>query len=1109
MASRAEHKPMSDYLREVQAAYSQGTDTEHTHRPALKKLIETLSPGVTATNEPRRVECGAPDYVVSLNTQHGPLTIGYVEAKNIGVSLDEATKSEQLRRYLSALPNFILTDYLEFRWFVDGHLRASARLAQVGSTRKLNVRKQGIADVERLLRDFLNQQPASVSNPSELAKRMARLTHMIRDMIVKVFSQNKASDMLTDLRRAFAKTLIPDLEEPSKTAEFADMYAQTIAYGLFAAWCNHSGGPFKRVGAAAEIPKTNPFLRKLFETVTGTELDNEPYAGFVDDLASLLTHADKDSILAHFGQHDRRKDPIFHFYETFLAAYDPKLREVRGVYYTPEPVVSYIVRSVDYLLRERFGCSNGLADTTRVSYSVREHGEIRKAESPRVLILDPACGTGTFLYAVVDHIREQIRQQRNAGSWSSYVREHLLPRLFGFELLMAPYAVAHFKLGMQLAAQDLAPAEQQQWAYDFSGNERLGVYLTNTLEQAEHNVETLFGPLRVITEEANAAAKVKSELPIMVVLGNPPYSGHSANRSWIVKDGRKVPSFIGGLVRDYYQVDGQPMNEKNPKWLQDDYVKFIRWAHWRIEQTGSGILAFITNHGYLDNPTFRGMRRSLMNAFDEIYVLDLHGNSKKKERAPDGGKDENVFDIQQGVAIGIYVRKPDHAGPAKVYHKDMYGLRVAKYEALYAEDVSTSDFNELMPTPPHYRFAPEDADLRNEYEGGVSISDIFKICSVGIVTARDELTVKYSPEEIKKTVQRFRSLTPESAREEFGLGPDVRDWKIELAQKDIADHGEASDLFVPMLYRPFDIRYTYYTGRSRGFHCMPRPAVMKHLVNRHNLALVLPKRIETPHEWRNVFASSTVVEHVAVSAKTIDYVMPLLTYEDVSSEPSSQMGLLTDHSTARKYNLNTAVISSLADRLSLRFLPDGKGDLESTFGPEDVFDYIYAILYCPTYRSRYAEFLRIDFPRIPLTSDVELFRRLCTLGSELVALHVMESPLLENPSVNYPVSGNHVIGPGHPKYLAPGEPEPRTGAPLAQGRVYINETQYFEGVEPEVWNFHIGGYHVCERWLKDRQGRAINDFSDQLHYRKVVVALRETIRLMYEINKAVPHWPVT
>ena len=796
------------------------------------------------------------------------------------------------------------------------------------------------------------------------------------------------------------------------------------------------------------------------------------------------------------------------------------MRESRGVYYTPEPVVSYLVRSVDYLLKTRFGCANGLADTATVEYEREEENggkpEKVKATAPRVLILDPACGTATFLYTVIDHIRAEFMRQENAGMWSGYVRNHLLPRIFGFELLMAPYAVAHFKLGMQLAGHDMTPAQCEKWAYDFSGDERLGVYLTNTLEEAERKAETLFGPLRVISREANAALKIKSELPILAVIGNPPYSGHSANRSWEMKEGKRVPTFIGHLIQDYYSVDGQPLREKNPKWLQDDYVKFIRWGQWRIERTGAGILAFITNHGYLDNPTFRGMRRSLMNAFTEIYILNLHGNSKKKERAPDGSPDENVFDIQQGVTLGIFVKEPDKVGPAKVFHADLWGLRETKYQRLFETDVNTTIWTQLGPQPPAYLFIEQDKDLSSEYENGWKITDAMPVNSLGIATARDNFAIRWSGAEVIRVARDFAALPIEEARTKYDLGEDVRDWKVTLAQEDLREHGIRSLGVKEILYRPFDHRFTYYTGRTRGFHCRPRREVMNHLLAGKNLGLSTTRSIEIGRGWEHVFCSQHITQLHTVSLKEVNYLFPLYLFDGGSPE-TGQRNLSESVPTfsERRANLKPGLIEDIRKRTGLQFTSDAKGDLKKTFGPEDVFDYIYAVLHSPTYRTRYTEFLKSDFPRVPLTSDVKQFRVLSGLGAELVGLHLLESPKLGKPIARYPVTGPNIVEKGFPKYLAPGEPEPGKGTPLPAGRVYISKPetqsgakgQYFEGVPSEVWNFHIGGYQVCEQWLKDRRGRTLT-YDDLEHYCKVVTALNETIRLMADIDTAIPKWPI-
>ena len=864
--------PIKPYLKQIEAALTAGNATEHTHRPALKALIEALAPGVTTINEPQRIACGAPDLVI---VRPDGLNVGYIEAKDVGKSLDEAERAEQLTRYRRALPNLILTDYLEFRWYADGELRTAARLARTGAGGKLTAEKGGAEAVRKLLGDFLAHQPAPIASPQLLAVRMARLAHLIRDMIATAFQGDKASALLRGWREAFAKTLIADLDQPEKTGEFADMLAQTLAYGLFAARIMDLSPGFSRQEAQGLIPKTNPFLRDFFYQVTGPEMDDEPFAGFVDDLAALLAAADMNAILVDFGVRTGQEDPVMHFYETFLAAYDPKLRETRGVYFTPSPVASYIVRSVDALLRTCFKCPQGLADSTQVEIdnpapAPPGKGGVKppkKIKIHKVLLLDPATGTATFPYAVIDHIRAGFMQSGNAGLWSSYVREHLLPRLFGFELLMAPYAVAHFKLGLQLAALDLPEAQRKAWAYDFQGDERVGVYLTNTLEGPhEHTGLPLF--TQFLARETDAADRIKQDLPVLVIFGNPPYSGHSANKgAWIdgllkgqLPDGTKTAS--------YYELDGQPLGERNPKWLQDDYVKFIRWAQWRIEKTGSGILAFITNHSYLDNPTFRGMRRALMNTFTDIYVLDLHGNAKKREVAPDGGKDENVFDIQQGVAIGIFVKEPGKAGPAQVHHAELWG-RQEKYAGCWMTAWRRRRGMELAPQAPFYLFVPQNTDLLGEYQQGWKVTDIFPVNSVGIVTARDGLTIRLTAEDVMQTVRDFVSLPVERARAKYRLGTDVRDWKVHLAQQDVQTSGPYDDKVIPILYRPFDSAL-YILHRQGGFICMPRAGVMGHMLRAQNLGLVLPRRVEVSGPWTHTLATNQAIEHVVVSLKTID-----------------------------------------------------------------------------------------------------------------------------------------------------------------------------------------------------------------------------------------------
>ena len=1064
-----------DYVDELNRNLSRGNATEHTHRPDLEALLETAQPGIIATNEPARIECGAPDYAISANG----LTIGYIEAKDIGISLDaierdsrrknpNSTNGKQLKRYRDALSNLIFTNYTEFRWYVDGERRLTAILADDDGSGKFAAKADSIDDTDKLLAAFFAHSPEPISDPEDLAHRMARLTHIIRDVVREAFNkEGQVSSNVDDLYEASKQTLVADLS----LDDFADMFSQTLAYGLFAARVNNASGDFSRRAAVYDIPAANPFLKEIFNLVAGYNAESEPFIGFVDDLSQLLANADMEAILSDFGRRGALQDPIMHFYETFLAAYDPSLRERRGVYYTPEPVISYIVRSVDLLLRERFGCADGLADYQRAEYEVLQEvdGEQKsvKRRSHRVLLLDPACGTGSFLYAVIDHIREHYRSGGNAGMWNSYVRDHILERVFGFELMMAPYAMAHLKLGMQLAAQDMPEEHRADWAYAFSGDERLGVYLTNSLEQAEQQIPSLFGPLRVIAEEANAASKIKRDLPIMVVLGNPPYSGHSSNASRV--NGRLT--WIGELVEDYKTVDGAALGERNSKWVDDDYVKFIRFGQWRIQQSGAGMMAFITNHTYLDNPTFKGMRQQLMDTFSDIYLLDLHGNSLRQERAPDGGIDQNVFDIRQGVAIAIFVKESGKGGQARIHHADLYGEREAKYEILSEIDIFTTDWEDLQPQSPNYLFKPWNYELAGEYEQWQKITDIMPVNSVGVITGRDRVAIRQRHDEMIGAAHGFAFPDDEEIDE---------------------------SLVTPILYRPFDTRYTYY---SKSVITRPRQEVMQHMRHLNNRALLTTRRIETQDSFDRVFVSETIGDGHAVSLKEISYLYPLYTY------PPEQ-GL--EVSSKREPNLSPAFTRDITQRLGLRFISDGKGDLSKEFGPEDVFHYIYAVFHSPEYRERYDQFLRADFPRVPLTDDLDLFRALVALGSQLADIHLLRASVPDSQPVSFPITGDNMVESAHPKYYPPSETPDGETAPVQRGRVYIGKSnrgsgkqgQYFDGIAPDVWESRIGGYKPMDKWLKDRKGRTLT-FDDITHYQRMAAALQETIRLTAAIDDVI------
>ena len=1059
------------YLQQVETALKRGDATEHTYRPFFKTLLESLHPAVTAINEPKRSAAGAPDYLVARKS--GNLTLGYVEAKDIGVSLDDAADSEQLARYRRSLPNLLLTDYLEFRRFVEGEKkpRLVARLARVLPSGKLAIDPADHPAALALLRDFATSEPAGIDHPEELARRMARLAHLIRDLIIDEFREDRASPLLQGWFKAFADTLLPNITRE----DFADMFAQTLAYGLFSARIMGGGvAKFDRAEAQRHIPKTNPFLAQFFYLITGPDLDDEPFAPFVGDLVQALARTDVYELLKNFGKKTGRADPMLHFYETFLGAYDPRLKELRGVFYTPEPVVGWLVRSVDSLLKSpaHFNLPDGLADASRAG---------PEPDSPhRVLVLDPATGTATFLYAIIRFVRQKFIDADDAGQWPGYVERDLLPRLFGFELLMAPYAVAHFKLGLELAARDMEDLWRDAWSYEFHNKERLHIYLTNTLDDLGHKSQALLGPAaQEITQESAAAAAIKQKLPVLVVIGNPPYSGHSANSG----------EWIASLVRDYYTVDGAPLGERNSKWLQDDYVKFIRWGQWRIEQSGGGILAFITNHGYLDNPTFRGMRQQLMGAFDEIWLVDLHGNADKGETPPDGEKDDNVFDIKRGVALAIFVKLPGGQSgtkkkPAKVRHAHLWGKRAYKYAWLDAHDVTNTKWTVLKPQSPSYYFFPQDLRLKTEYEAGWKLSDVMPVTLLGPNSHRDDFAIAFDEETAKRRFTDFFNpkITDADLRTRYDL-KDTRDWQLSDARKTTADQKS----IVRCLYRPFDSRVMLYGSYAFDYH---RPEINDTILA-GSLALISTR--QTKEAFAVFVTDKPAGQHKLATPYDGSYLSPLYIYP----RPKQPDEFIVEEGDGPVANLAPKFIAEFAAKLKLKFIPFGAGDRRKTFGPEDVLHYAYAVFHSPAYRTRYAEFLRIDFPRLPLTADAKLFRTLADHGKDLVDLHLLKTTGALK--IGYPAKGDNAV------MEVTYEP-PKSGQP---GRVRINSEQWFEGVPPEVWAFHVGGYQVAEKWLKDRRTRQLT-IDERRDYPRILAALAETLRLQAGIDEAIAAaggWP--
>ena len=778
----------STYLKNLAAVARQGDAREESFYPALADMLKEVATAtgktdVHVTTLPRPTEGGNPDFRLWNGRDR---IIGYVEAKKpTEERLDSIENSEQLQRYRATFPNLILTNFLEFRLYRNGE---HVQTVQAGRPLILNAVRtapplENQDELYALLDRFLDFALPQTFTAEDLAVELAKRTRLLRDVIGEQFQQERANpDRLSGFFEAFQTYLIGSLTPE----DFADLFAQTITYGLFAAR-TRAGNGFNRRAAFDNIPHTIGVLRDLFRFISLDELPDS-LAWCVDDLAEVLAVADAPGILNDYYREGKGSDPIVHFYETFLAQYDPDERERRGVYYTPEPVVGYIVRSLHSLLKTEFDERDGLA-------------------SDGVTLLDPAAGTMTFVARAAQEAVAEFKANYGGGGKEDFIRQHILQNFYALELMMAPYAVGHLKMSFFL----------EELGHRLADDERVPFYLTNTLDTEELEQSRLPG-LSALAEESRLAGVVKNQTPILLILGNPPYSGHSSNTG----------EWIRGLIDDYKQVDGKPLGEKNPKWLQDDYVKFLRFAQWKIEQADRGVVGMITNHGYLDNPTFRGMRRSLMHTFDDIYIIDLHGNSLKKETAPDGSPDENVFDIRQGVAIVFFVRRDSQKKrDAQVHHAELYGDRESKYDWLDHHDRGNTEWQKINPVSPFYLFVPRDEALEAEYRRFTSIPEVFPVNSVGIVTARDRLTIRWSEREAWDTVRAFSQMDPELARQAYQLGNDARDWKVTMAQKDLLDSGPIREKVVPILYRPFDMRHTYYTGRSRGSYVCPAPRLCR------------------------------------------------------------------------------------------------------------------------------------------------------------------------------------------------------------------------------------------------------------------------------------------
>lgn len=925
-------------------------------------------------------------------------------------------------------------------------------------------------------RTFTAVYHQQITDSKKLAHELALLAQHTRDTIISTYNVETGLGYVHLLFKKFQDNLVHDLT----VEQFADMYAQTIAYGLFSAKCMDNNEHFDWKDAIDKIPNTNPFLKTLIKSCFEKDGGNKIFFDELElaEIIKLLDNTNISNILEHFNRHTGggREDTVIYFYEDFLSEYEHDTKKRRGVYYTPWPVVKFMVRAVDDILKTEFGFKDGLADTATKEVKIKRDSKRKNSKGiitqvvdtetvPAIQILDPATGTGTFLREVILHIYETFRENNKGKSeeeikrlWNEYVPTHLLKRINGFELMMAPYAVAHMKLAMVL----------KDTGYDFESDERLNVLLTNSLEPSDSDASFMEQGQQIsffndpLAAEAYEADKAKNNPGINVIIGNPPYSGESANKGeWIMN-----------LMEDYKKEPGgkEKLKERNPKWINDDYVKFIRYAQYCIEKSGQGIVAFINPHGFIDNPTFRGMRWKLLSVFDKIYVLDLHGNSRKVEYDENGQKDENVFDIQQGVSIIILIKKQDKNEYSQLLHSSCLGTRTKKYNYLSVSKFAELPYKQIEVKSPAYTFLSINSDIE-KYNNYFSSNEIFLTSALGFQTHRDYFAVDSSIDGIKRKCKDFlnEQMSDDDIKEKYKLS-DTGDWNIADARNSLKSDLEWESKITKCLYRPFDIQWTIC---DNYFMDRPRKNIFNNVIGDTNYLIGIGRQglAVGDIEWCLTTISKTPVDANVFRRGGVN-LSPLYLY-------SEELG-----KTVRTPNLNPEIVKEISEKLGLPFAPDSDGGKTDSFAPIDLLDYIYAVLHSPKYRETYKEFLKIDFPRVPYPTDIDMFWKMVELGGQIRRIHLMESDVLNTPVTTYPVDGENEV----------------TKPAYKNGKVYINKEQYFDGVSELAWNFYIGGYQPLQKWLKDRKGRKLSD-EDIVHYQKIVVALTETDRLMNEIDE--------
>ncbi|EOV3480687.1 type ISP restriction/modification enzyme [Campylobacter jejuni] len=1031
-------------------------DKEHTHRTALQNLLQAIKDNqdkqnkISIKQEPNNDKegRGAPDFLITKDF----LTLGYIENKRVNANLDNIITSDQILKYTKLSPNIILTDYLRFILLSlnDKNEIIICKEVKICSLDEIKsvIKNQSLLDTKtqelnELFSIFFSKIPNPINSALDFANHLSLRTRILKDELL-LSSKNET---LLSLFNTFKETLYKELSYE----EFCDSFAQTLTYSLFLAKLNNDTAKEIDLNNAKKfIPKSFPLIRSMSGFLDDSFENLENIKWLLEEIINIINHIDITSIIKELnktGEKDlfnrptilsTHKDPYLHFYETFLASYDPKLREVRGVYYTPAPVVIFIINAIDEALKQDFNHKKGLSE----------------ALDKNITLLDFATGTGTFLLEAFRKALEPI--SKNSVNYNPKV---LIDKFCGFEFLIAPYTIAHLKISQSFKEEFNSP---------LNDDESLKIALTNTLysksiSKEQNDQNTLF-TLIDLTKEFKKAQKIKEE-QILIITGNPPYSGASSNKGlyedeikisyglepskanlndeqkkWIssyLKEKSKQNTSTFKAIYEKHKLE----NEKNPKWLLDDYVKFIRFAQSKIDSQESGIFAFISNNSFLDNPTFRGMRYSLMQSFDKIYILNLHGDTRKKEKAPDGSKDDNVFDIMQGVSINIFIKQNSKAKNTKIYYHDLYGKRKDKYEFLYENDLNSIKWTLVKNNEPFYLFLPQNNDLLEEYNKGISVKDIFMLSSVGIASSKDAILISTNNKKLEQQVYNFYN---------------------EFDKKYIKE----------IAYKPFDTQKIYYDIKKVE---RPRIDIMEHFLGYENIGLIYDRGTNLK-EISNLFISSKVIDKHLVGANS--YVSPLYLYPTTRSKKFLEK---------ENPNFNEENFTSKIENFKESFRTFIDELYKEKFSPEDILGYIYAVLFHKIYREKYFDFLKIDFPKIPFTKDKKTFKNLSKLGLKLVNLH-----LLKNNELDFNV-GEALFKDIKNKNFKIQKIKYNKDVK----ELFINESLYFNKVSPEIYEFKIGGYAVLDKYLKSHKEEDI----DHKHFTLIIQTLDETLKIQDEISK--------